>query len=95
MATLIWFLIFGVCFSMIFVAPYVQRVEKPPPKPPPPPPLPPAPPDLRSLDEKVEEYVRIMRAATQTERNRRKAERIKALRDWKLAFKALRKRKEG
>lgn len=79
---------------MIFIAPYIQRADKPSPKPPKVTPLPPAPPDLRSLEEKVEEYVRIMRAATQTERNRRKIAHIKALRDWKRAFKALDKRKD-
>ena len=68
----------------VFVIPFIRPAQKPPP------PAPPKPPDLRPLEVKVEEYVRIMRAATQIERQRRKTARIQALRDWKRKFKELR-----
>jgi len=74
----------------VFVIPFIRVAHRAPPLPP----VPPKQPDLRSLEEKVEEYVRIMRAASQLERQRRKTARIQAHRDWIQAFKALIKRKE-
>jgi hypothetical protein len=67
------------CMFSVFLIPFIRFTPKPPP-------LPPASPDLRSLEEKVEEYVRINRAATQLERQRRKSARLQAHRDWGRAF---------
>jgi hypothetical protein len=80
--------------SLVFIVPFIRREPKPPEKPPDPPKQLPKPPDLRSLDEKVEEYVRIRRAMDRiTKRQRRTAER-QARRDWKRKFKDLTKPKE-
>ena len=81
------FIVVVLALSLVFIVPFLRWTPRPPAERKwiAPPDLPKVY-DLRSLDEKVEEHVRIMRAATQVTRQRRKTAEHLARMAWTEEF---------